>query len=138
MNAPKFAATTSVPVDRTQSEIRRVLERYGATGFMFGQQGQIGAVMFEMANRRIKITVKCPKGDDQKSAQVTRSLWRTLLLVIKSKLECVNSGISTLEEEFMAFIVMPNGQTIGQIALPQIAESYTTGHMPPLLGGRGS
>jgi len=56
------------------------------------------------------------------------------VLAIKAKLECVESGIASFEEEFLAYIVLPNQQTMGQLALPQIAQAYGGGKMPPLLG----
>lgn len=142
-----FASNTSVPAIRTQAEIRRTLERYGATGFMFGEAGGQALCAFEMKQRRIKFVIELPvygKTKNKKNVvmgqqdcdQRIRTSWRCLLLAIKAKLECAESGISTFEQEFMAHIVMPNGQTIGQAILPQLEHSYKTGEMPPLLGGR--
>ena len=140
-----YAKTTSVPVANTQSEIRRTLEKYGATGFMFGESNGQALCAFEMKNRRVKFVLALPVYGkamnekriilgEQQCAQRNRSAWRCLLLAIQAKLECVASGISTFEEEFMAHIVLPNGQTIGNAILPQIEQSYRTGDMPPLLG----
>lgn len=142
-----FAKNTSVPVARTQDEIRRTLEKYGATGFMFGEANGQALCAFEMKQRRVKFVLDIPvygtamltkyvKLSQDKCAQKTRTSWRCLLLAIKAKLECTASGISTFEQEFMAHIVMPNGKTIGQEILPQIDSAYKTGIMPPLLGGR--
>ena len=52
----------------------------------------------------------------------------------KAKLEAVETGITEFEDEFLAHIVLPNGQTMGEFAKPQIAHAYDTGDMPPLLG----
>ena len=41
--------------------------------------------------------------------QVCRQRWRALLLIIRAKLEAVASGITTLENEFLANIVLPDG-----------------------------
>ena len=65
--------------------------------------------------------------------QACRSKWRSLYLVIKAKLEAVDSGISTIEREFFYDIVLPNGKTVGEFMGPQIEEAYTTGEMPALL-----
>lgn len=62
-----------------------------------------------------------------------RQRWRALALVIKAKLEAVEAGITEFEEEFLAHIVLPNGGTVGQFMLPQVATAYETGQMPPLL-----
>ena len=131
-----FAKDTSVPVSRSQDEIRRTLERYGATGFLFGQSNGEGVVAFEMKARRVKFVLPLPaaKLPEKIRDHLTRTAWRCLLLAIKAKLECVQSGISSFEEEFMAHIVLPTGETIGQVMLPQIADTYSSGRMPPLLG----
>lgn len=63
-----------------------------------------------------------------------------LALVIKAKLEAVESGISIFEDEFMANIVLPDGQSVSEFMRPQIALAYDKGDMPKLLpdysGGR--
>jgi hypothetical protein len=140
-----YASTTSVPVDRSQSEIKKILAKYGASGFAYGENKEQSVVLFEMAGRRIKFILPMPKqpGEHATGAsvkaydQLCRSRWRSLVLAIKAKLECVESGITTLEQEFMAHIVLPNGQTVGSVMLPQIAASYVSGKMPPLLGFDG-
>lgn len=143
-----YAENTSVPIDRSQGEIKRILTRYNATGFAFGEQKDRAIVMFEMAGRRIKFILPMPvymttqnkKGHylGQKHIdQLARARWRCLVLAIKAKLECVESGITTLEQEFLAHIVLPNGRTVGDATIPQIAQSYIDGKMPPLLGHDG-
>lgn len=133
-----YAETTHVPVDRSQAEIKKILTKYGATGFAYGEQGPLALVMFEMAGRRIKFILPMPNAKDfsnqLKFEQRCRSRWRCLVLAIKAKLECVESGITTLEQEFMAHIVLPNGSTMGQTVLPQLDHAYKTNKMPPLLG----
>jgi hypothetical protein len=64
----------------------------------------------------------------------TRRRWRCLVITIKSKLECVENGIATFEQEFLAHIVLPGGRTMGQVAIPQIETSYKENKLPPLLG----
>jgi hypothetical protein len=54
-------------------------------------------------------------------------------LVIKAKLEAVASGITTFEDEFLAHIVMPDGQTVATHIKPRIAQAYETGSMQALL-----
>jgi hypothetical protein len=50
--------------------------------------------------------------------------------VIKAKLEVVESGISVLDEEFLAQIVLPDGSTAGDFLVPQIERAYESGEMP--------
>ncbi len=63
---------------------------------------------------------------------------RALLLVIKAKLESVESGIETLEQAFLAHVVMANGQTVYERISEGIALEYLTGvpnTVAGLLGG---
>lgn len=137
-----YAQNTSVPIDRSQAEIKKILGKYGASGFAYGEQGPLAIVMFEMSGRRIKFILPMPQVPSKNAPQASiktyeqlcRARWRCLVLAIKAKLECVASGITTLEQEFMAHIVLPSGQTVGQAILPQIDQSYKDGKMPPLLG----
>jgi hypothetical protein len=55
--------------------------------------------------------------------QDVRECWRALLLLIKANLEAVDRGIVRAEEAFMAFLIAPSGQTVGEIVLPQFLTS---------------
>lgn len=113
--------------------------------------------MFECHGRRVRFTLPLPDRNDKvftkdpsstwrevskekaqtKYEQAVRQKWRCMTLAIKAKLEVVESGIATFEEEFMAHVVLPNGETVGQFITPQIAKTYESGQMPPLLLGAG-
>jgi hypothetical protein len=151
----RYAAQTTVSEDRSRSEIERILKRYGATGFMYGWTGSDALLGFVAHTRQIKIVLalpsledvsKTPSGRKRYSAAArlrahgfaTRQKWRALALVIKAKLEAIESGISTFDEEFLAWTLLPTGQTVGQTFIPQIDDAYKTGRMPPLLTSGGS
>lgn len=152
----RYAETTAVPSERSRSEIERTLARYGATGFMYGWEGNRAIVAFQADQRRVKFELPLPDRFDrafthterlnilrspsaQEAAyeQAVRQRWRALALVIKAKLEAVQAGITVFEDEFMAHLVLPDGRTMGQWARPQIAAAYETGRMPALLGAGG-
>jgi hypothetical protein len=155
----QYAKDTSVSSEKSQAEIRKTLTRYGATTFGLLEEGARAAIVFEVSNRRIRFNLPLPDPNDdqffriprryerrspeaarQKWEQACRQRWRALALAIKAKLEAVESGIATFEEEFLAYVVMPDGQTVGQHVLPNVATAYATGQMPPLLpaiGGTG-
>ena len=147
-----YARNTTVSAIRTRNEIEETLERYGADGFAYAAQGNLATIIFAMANRRIRFVLELPDPEEfrytnhspprersdraQREAhdQACRQRWRALLLVIKAKLEAVTAGISTIETEFLANIVLPdNNTTAGEWMLPQIDQAYRTGEMPPLL-----
>lgn len=143
--AKKYAAGTTVSIGRSREEVERLLRNYGAGSFMYGTQGDKAAVMFEMRERQYRIELEYPPLTSFVSPQRNRQQvqaayeaeqrrrWRSLVLVIKAKLEAVNSDITTIEEEFLAHAVMPNRQTVWQWLAPQIQEIYRSGKMPPLL-----
>lgn len=55
--------------------------------------------------------------------QACRVQWRALVLVVKAKLEAVAAGISTIQEEFLSWVVVPgDGRTIGQVLEPKMME----------------
>ena len=124
----RYAETTKVSVAQSRTEIERTLKRYGADGFMYGEADDRAVVAFRMRGRHIKFMVDIPD-----KPQKERQRWRAMLLVIKSKLESVESGIEIFEDAFMAQIVLPDGQTVGQVMRPQIVSAYETGNVPPLL-----
>jgi len=148
----RFAANTDVSSDRSRTEIERTITRYGATRFGFINDHDSATIVFELNNRRIKFVLPLPPRDSDEFTrtptgrkrkadggaaaayeQAIRQRWRALSLCIKAKLEAVETGITTFDNEFMAHIVMPNGQTCGEMITPQISTAYSTGKMPPLL-----
>ena len=135
-----YAAYTTVPVDRSRAAIEKVLKRYGATGFAYGSEIGRAMIGFQTKERRIRFLLPLvpPQRSSQKQCeQFERSRWRALLLSITAKLEAVESGIETFDEAFMSHIVMPNGQTMAEHALPYVKEAYAGGKMPPLLSFGG-
>lgn len=155
----RFAANSSVSVDRSRGEIERLLTRYGAEQFMSGWRDNEAVVGFVIDRRVIRFMLPLPGKDapefrrtpagrrtrspaDAERAweQACRSRWRALALVIKAKLEAVATGISTIEDEFLAWTVVPggDGRTIGDVLRPQIARSIADGTPAMLQLGFGS
>ena len=153
-----YAKDTSVSVEKSQADIQQLLKRYGASGFMFGwDEDQGGAVIYFRAHdRHVRFWLPLPERRevattptgrqrskdqvDKAVEQAERSRWRALHLVIKAKLEAVETGIVSFEDEFLSHIVMPDRKTVGEHLRPQIADAYDTGTMPALLphyGGGG-
>jgi hypothetical protein len=150
----KYAETTSVSVDQSRAEIERTLVRYGADGFMYGWDGNRAVIQFRAHGRFIRFVMPLPDREDEQFTttpergftrskeaaqkaweQATRQRWRALALAIKAKLEAVEAGIATFEEEFLSYIVLPNKQTVSEWMGPQLSEAYSTGEMPDFLPG---
>ena len=147
-----YAASTTVPVEKTRAEIERMLNKFKCRKFLAGvdHDAHRATVQFEAHDRIVRFEIALPDPRDPKwkriknsyldrnaagvakvVAQEERTRWRALLLVIKAKLEAVESGIAVFEEEFLAHIVLPNQQTVGQWVLPEVARIYESGRMPP-------
>lgn len=153
----RYAENTQVSSSKSRQEIETTLERYGASAFMYGWEGTNAIVCFQARGRRVRFELPLPDRNSEKFTtsparrtrrsaeaaasayeQAVRQRWRALALVIKAKLEAVESGISVFDEEFLANIMLPDGRTVGQFMLPQVEESYRGGSMPLLLPGVGS
>jgi len=145
-----YAATTSVSTEASRSEIERTLERYKADAFAYSRDGAKSQIAFRMGGRYYRFVLILPEPTERRFThhsrgmrtdeaarkeweQACRQKWRALALVIKAKLEAVDAGISTVEAEFMAATVLPEGQTVGEWMAPQIDEAYSLGHMPKTL-----
>jgi hypothetical protein len=129
----RFAESTKVPVTKSRSEIERMLSRHQCQQFgtAVDYLALKARVQFLAHERIVRFEVALPDPQKYRGGtardQEERRVWRSLLLVIKAKLEAVATNISTFEEEFLAYIVMPNDQTVAALILPHIAESYSTG-----------
>jgi hypothetical protein len=134
-----FAEKTKVPVAKTRMDIEHLLEKHKAAqyGTAVDYEQRLARVQFKLHNRIVRFMVSLPDRKKFRSelpfAQAERQKWRALLLVIKAKLEAVENSISTFEEEFLAYIVMPNDSTVAEHVLPLIEHSYRTGLIAPQL-----
>lgn len=142
MSTPRrFAADTAVPSSKSKVELDLLLAKHGATQRGVFEEAERGVVIFAMQGRSIRLTVKLPKlaGLDPralaKAEQETRAAWRRVLLITKAKLEIVLESGGSIETEFLANILLPDGRTVHDLLKPQLAESYQSGKMPPLLPG---
>lgn len=148
----RYAEKTSVSTDSSKAEIEKILRRYGAEQFMSGWDRNKAFIAFKMNERNLKFIIPLPdmnsrefthtpagrvrrnKDDCIKAwEQGCRQRWRALALVIKAKLEAVETGITEFEDEFLAHILLPGGETAGEFLKPQVAHAYLTGKMPKLL-----
>ena len=131
----KYAQGTTVPVQKTIAEIERLIIRHGGDQFLQSWTADTIKIAFRINNRMLKFTVPLPK---DVSIAERRRLWRCLLLAIKAKFEIVATGIEEFDSAFMSNIVMPDGSTFGDWAIPQIDHVYETGKFPEemmLIGG---
>jgi hypothetical protein len=148
-----YAKETKVDVETSQFEIQKLLQKYGAT--KFGIDWNELTIIFEIHQRKIKIKITPPQPSDRNIqftpqrrkrtpdqiisalAQAKRQRWRALLLVIKAKLEAIEAGISTIDNEFLPYFILRNGQTLADHILPQLDQPDLFPTLPKLLKDSG-
>lgn len=146
-----YAADTSTSVEKTRSEIESTLGRFGASAFGYMTDAGRAAIQFKVADKYVRFTLILPSPREKRFThyvsrgywkpradeaarkeweQACRSAWRALFISIKGKLVAVDAKISTIEHEFLAHIILPNGRTVAEEMLPMINDAYATGQMP--------
>ncbi len=146
----RYAAKTTVPVERSKAEVERLLGKYGCAQFTTGvDRVRLRAqVQFALEERIVRFLIQLPDPADDVYQLYTdgrpipdgtraklllqdeRQRWRALFLSIKARLVSWDEHIETFEEAFMAHIVLPNNKTVGSEVIPAIVAAYETGTMP--------
>lgn len=125
-----YASGTTVSVEKTRA---------------LGQTAASANVLFSLGGLQYRLEVPLPsaapeKGDEprgwwgwgtsqreawivKESAQLHRERWRSLLLLLKAKLEAVRCGVSTVQKEFLADLILQDGHTVEQALSARIHEA---------------
>lgn len=128
---------TEVPVQRSQDEVRRLLLRFGAEQFTFGEGRDWAGIEFVHADQLVRL--RCPvvlgdpalvtdrghishtdrqaKADEAERARV----WRVLVNSVKCRLVAVEEGLETFEQAFLSHLVDPgSGATVWEAMRPSV------------------
>lgn len=147
-------STTTVAVERSQAEIRKLLIRHGAHRLAFGEErddtGQRWAAVTFQAGLAVRMRVPLKLVDertviaksqrartrtrdeirDELYEQEERRVWRVLAWNLKARLVAVDEELETFEEAFLAHLLDPStGRTIYE----QLAEEGRVELSAPLL-----
>jgi len=139
----RYASQTEISCERSRAEIETLLDRYGANKFAYGKSDGMSVIGFIFRGRSVRFNLPLPLRDEDQFSwtpgrrkklspeaqykvweQACRQRWRALALVIKAKLEAVECGITTFDEEFLSHFVLPGGETIGQYVIPKLESVY--------------
>jgi hypothetical protein len=129
-----YAEGTTVPVEKSRSEVEKLAVEHGATKFGSYWSEDQAVVTFLINNRMIKLVVplptpaqaqdvlkerrqyayKAPPANNLKDWITRESMrrWRCMLIALKAKFEAIETGIETFDEAFLAHIVTESGKTI--------------------------
>lgn len=159
MNAAAlYAANTEVSVERSKLELERVLRKAGASQYGTTTDDHAGkaSVYFRLGGRAIRLAVPLPRRaefvkdarrtwktlpvaeQERRWEQACRTRWRGLVLICKAKLQLITLELSTVEREFLADVLLPDGRSVSDIFRPVLDEAYRTGKMPQLGPARSS
>jgi hypothetical protein len=153
----KYAAGTRVEARRSRAELARVIARYGASDFAIVDNGANAFVRFAFDGRYVQLNLPAPdrwndrftktptgkertlRAQERLYEQAIRENWRSLVLVVKGKLEAVDSGLTTFEDEFAAVLVRPHTAERGRRPLfgtrvKSIAVAVAVGSLVPGFG----
>jgi hypothetical protein len=158
--APGYAAGTKVSVEKSKAELDGLLGKHGAgsRGIMHDEARAVAAVIFVLEGRKYRIEVPMPTPSDVDAAwkkkqppgawkwgytqvekwkrerleQLARERWRGLVLLVKAKLEIVRMGVSSFEREFLADLLLPNGETAHQTIGTYMKKLLANGYEGPL------
>lgn len=123
-----------------KEKIELVLLQNGCTEFMYGWKDEHAQVQFHINGKRYRIALKMPNKKDFyrtptgktraydvaiKEWQLAQTdIWRALLSIVETNFNFVRMGASTIEKQFLAFIVLPDGQLAGDYAETMINDAY--------------
>lgn len=151
-----YAKETTVTIEKSRAELETLLRKYGGVGFAYATSDHSAMIGFKIKTGdaenpvilAVRMNLPLPARNERRFTygrghrqwtprttegaadaweQACRSLWRSLVLTVKAKLEACHVGISTVEREFMADLVMPDGRTLTETLGADIAKMLTTG-----------
>lgn len=148
-----YAENTTVPVEKSLMEIGTLIKKAGGARIAHMEDIDALAVQFFLSDRMLRFRVPVPTADDiplhdkanyryteipkakrqVKADAIRRQRARALLLVIKAKLESVESGVETFDEAFLPNIVMSDGLTVWDRVGQPLALEYESGTAKPFL-----
>lgn len=153
----RYASNTQVPVEKSQAELKRLLTRYGADGFMLGERGIEAVVQFAISGRVIKFALTMPNPEDDEFRltahrrtvrsedaaykaweQACRQKWRALCLFVRATLEAVEEGVVDFDEAMMPFTMINGRETFSERYGKEVQKWIERGDAPTLLALPGA
>jgi hypothetical protein len=123
----RYASKTSVPVDRSMSEVRGLLLKNNSDAVAIAESKEGASVQFIFEGHPYKFLIKYPspqdsdmrlnnKGQIKTQVQIEKSiddekrrLWRAMVLYIKAAIEAHLSGLVNLKRSLMGNMVIADG-----------------------------
>ncbi len=152
----RYAETTSVPIAQSRVAIDDLLTSHGATAVGIISRSEVSEIVFEMGGYRVVFRISMPDFNDREFShtpqrgtrrspaehrkawdQACRQRWRALHRMIRAKLEAIESGLVSMEDEFLANIALPSGQILGEMVRPALQKALAENTLPQFAIGSG-
>ncbi len=120
----RYAEGTAVTVESSRGEISGILAKHGVKRMGWTSDPVGDALLFELGGYSFRFAIGRPTMADihslypnaydpeKKLAGEWRRRWRANVLLLKAKLEFIDSGDTTLIRELLPYAVLPGGQTV--------------------------
>lgn len=153
-----YASGTTVSAEKSRLELEGLLAKHGATqrAVLCDDVRGIVSIAFLIADRKYRLDVPLPNlaeylkpkkppygfftwapikrqaWSEGQCAQAQRERWRAVVLACKAKLELVRLGLSTVEREFLADLILPDGTTAAETLGAYMKDLLVHGYRAPL------
>jgi hypothetical protein len=121
----RFAEGTTVTVQSSRGEITGILSKHGVDTMAWGSSPSGDQLQFELDGCKFRFTIPRPTQaeayrlfpnsrrsvEDLLEAEWRRR-WRAHVLLIKAKLEFASGGDTTIEREFMPYMLVGGNRTL--------------------------
>jgi len=135
MSQRVYAEGTTVSADTSAAEIQKMLKGLGAERIGMMSSATETIIVFEVRQCMYRISTPPTKTRPRVTKeQLEREAWRALVLLVKAKKVAIEQNITTVEKEFMADTVMPDGSTLIDHHKAIVTHNYSEGGAPRLLG----
>jgi hypothetical protein len=138
----RYAEGTTVGVEKSVEDLRRLSVRYGAEEFTYAISPRQGAVMFRLDGIPLRYDVAFPTGSGMTVKQAEaewRRRWRVVLLRAKGQFEAHLDGEESVTRAFLSNVLLPDGSTVGdQVDAIGIGAFDGGGFLPALTAGGGA
>lgn len=123
---PKYAEGTKVTVESSRGEITGILAKHGVQRMGWQTSPDGDELLFELKGRNYRFQIKKPTlvevrrdypntySYDAKLEAEWRRRWRANVLLIKAKLEFADGGDTSVEREFMPYLLVGGRQTLAE------------------------
>ena len=127
-------------MSKSKVQVQELLINYGIEEFFFGTSPRGDGIGFKYEGRIYKHNVPMPSQDDYRTdnqyEQAVRQRWRIFYMSLKMKLEEIQSGGISFEDQFLSMMTLPDGSTVGDfMRLPENLARIQSTKMPKLLTG---